>query len=191
MAPPGSVTVQMESKGLLDNPVLANAQVGLAICAYATCSSTMLVINKLAVHFLPAPAIVLFFQLLSSAVVVFAADRAGLVKSEKLEWSKASSPLGSGDMPPVAATAREGVKRSELPKPIRAPRRPCLPTIWLLSGLHTAISNPMGAGSCTGCVLQGRPAPSSMHRGVDIYAAQPDVYCLLHPTVLSRVSAAG
>jgi len=73
----------------MDNPVLANAQIGLAICAYATCSSTMLVINKLAVHFLPAPAIVLFFQLLSSAVAVFAADKAGLVKSEKLEWSKA------------------------------------------------------------------------------------------------------
>lgn len=73
----------------MDNPVVANAQIGLAICAYATCSSTMLVINKLAVHFLPAPAIVLFFQLLSSAVAVFAADKAGLVKSEKLEWSKA------------------------------------------------------------------------------------------------------
>jgi hypothetical protein len=89
---PGSVAVNVgeaRKGGIMENPVLANAQIGLAICAYATCSSTMLVINKLAVHFLPAPAIVLFFQLLSSAVAVFAADKAGLVKSDKLEWSKA------------------------------------------------------------------------------------------------------
>lgn len=93
MPPAGSVVVNVgepsRKGGIMDNPVLANAQIGLAICAYATCSSTMLVINKLAVHFLPAPAIVLFFQLLSSAVAVFAADKAGLVKSDKLEWSKA------------------------------------------------------------------------------------------------------
>lgn len=74
--------------GIFNSQFVQTFQVSIAICLYATCSSTMLVINKLAVHFLPAPAIVLFFQLLASAVAVYVADQAGLVKSEKLEWNK-------------------------------------------------------------------------------------------------------
>mmetsp|Transcript_47761 Transcript_47761/g.91320 ORF Transcript_47761/g.91320 Transcript_47761/m.91320 type:complete len:328 (-) Transcript_47761:646-1629(-) len=80
-----------EEQGWLDHPVIGKFQVAIAICFYAACSSTMLVINKLAVHFLPAPAIVLFFQLLSSAIAVVVADSAGWVKSEKLEWGKVKS----------------------------------------------------------------------------------------------------
>ncbi|KAK3274820.1 hypothetical protein CYMTET_17018 [Cymbomonas tetramitiformis] len=70
------------------NPVFQQFQVVFAIGFYAVCSSTMLVINKLAVHFLPAPAIVLFFQLLSSAVAVMLFDGLGWVQSEKLVWDK-------------------------------------------------------------------------------------------------------
>lgn len=75
-------------KSWFNSPFVQQFQVAIAIGLYATCSSTMLVINKLAVHFLPAPAIVLFFQLLASAVAVYVADSAGFVKSEKLEWGK-------------------------------------------------------------------------------------------------------
>eukprot|EP00951_Prasinocladus_malaysianus_P036894 scaffold391834_cov55-Prasinocladus_malaysianus.AAC.1 len=41
--------------------------VALSIAMYATCSSLMLVVNKLAVFFLPAPAVVLLFQLFTTA----------------------------------------------------------------------------------------------------------------------------
>ena len=46
------------------------AKIVFAIVAYATCSSMMLIINKLAVTFLPAPSVVLFAQLLTSAVAI-------------------------------------------------------------------------------------------------------------------------
>ena len=46
------------------------AKIVFGIVAYATCSSMMLIINKLAVTFLPAPSVVLFAQLLSSAIAI-------------------------------------------------------------------------------------------------------------------------
>lgn len=71
-----------------NNPAIKQFAVVIAIAFYAACSSTMLVINKLAVHFLPAPAIVLFFQLATSAIAVLAFDGFGWIKSEKLVWEK-------------------------------------------------------------------------------------------------------
>lgn len=93
MAAKGYTAVPVEDSGKADKSEgtkePSRAAVMFAIGAYATCSSTMLVVNKLAVHFLPAPSIVLFAQLVSSAVAVKAFDMAGLVVSEKLEWEKA------------------------------------------------------------------------------------------------------
>jgi len=58
---------------------------------YATCSSLMLVLNKLAVFFLPTPAIVLLFQLLSTATVVWLSGRLGWLEHDPLEWKKVKS----------------------------------------------------------------------------------------------------
>eukprot|EP00899_Mesostigma_viride_P014674 jgi/Mesvir1/23207/Mv22669-RA.1 len=66
----------------------AKALLVTAICLYALCSSSLLVINKLSVHLLPAPSFVLFLQLLSSAVFVACLGRAGVVRTDKLEWKK-------------------------------------------------------------------------------------------------------
>lgn len=92
-------------------------QIIFAVAGYATCSSIMLIVNKVAVHLLPAPSVragtmlsavprqasslltrrsvfgsmqqvVLFFQLLTSAVSVMAFSNLGLVQSDKLEWKK-------------------------------------------------------------------------------------------------------
>mmetsp|Transcript_139 Transcript_139/g.208 ORF Transcript_139/g.208 Transcript_139/m.208 type:complete len:325 (-) Transcript_139:246-1220(-) len=82
-----AVTVP-ETGGCANNPFLQQFQVAIAIGFYALCSSTMLVVNKLAVHFLPAPAVVLFFQLFASTFTVFALDSAGVIKSERLQWEK-------------------------------------------------------------------------------------------------------
>ena len=65
------------------------AKIVFAIVAYATCSSMMLIINKLAVTFLPAPSVVLFAQLLSSAVAIKGMTTAGIVDADPLVWEKA------------------------------------------------------------------------------------------------------
>lgn len=78
-----------DAGGWIDsNPAIKQFAVVIAIAFYASCSSTMLVINKLAVHFLPAPAVVLFFQLATSAGAVFLFDAAGWIKADKLTWEK-------------------------------------------------------------------------------------------------------
>eukprot|EP00192_Tetraselmis_astigmatica_P013380 CAMPEP_0117674594 /NCGR_PEP_ID=MMETSP0804-20121206/15126_1 /TAXON_ID=1074897 /ORGANISM="Tetraselmis astigmatica, Strain CCMP880" /LENGTH=332 /DNA_ID=CAMNT_0005483483 /DNA_START=131 /DNA_END=1129 /DNA_ORIENTATION=- len=62
--------------------------VAFAVGLYATCSSCMLVVNKVAVTYVPAPGFVLLCQLASAAVAVFIAASAGVVESTPLEWEK-------------------------------------------------------------------------------------------------------
>ena len=62
-----------------------------AIVGYASCSSFMLVINKVAVHFLPAPGFVLFAQCMSSWIAVKLAGLLGLIDVDELEWPKAKA----------------------------------------------------------------------------------------------------
>jgi len=52
------------------------------------CSSLMLISNKLAVHFFPAPGLVLILQLGLTALCVKAAGMAGLILVDDLEWTK-------------------------------------------------------------------------------------------------------
>uniref|UniRef100_A0A7S4F6F9 Sugar phosphate transporter domain-containing protein n=1 Tax=Chrysotila carterae TaxID=13221 RepID=A0A7S4F6F9_CHRCT len=59
-----------------------------AIVGYGTCSSLMLVLNKLTVHLLPAPSLVLLLQFASSWTVVKACGLCGLITVDALEWSK-------------------------------------------------------------------------------------------------------
>ena len=64
------------------------AKIVFGIVAYASCSSTMLIINKVAVTFLPAPSVVLFCQLLTSAVAIKAMHEGGVVESDPLVAEK-------------------------------------------------------------------------------------------------------
>lgn len=59
-----------------------------ACVGYMTCSSLMLVMNKLAVHFLPAPAFVILGQLFMSAFAVWVAGILGFIKVDPLESTK-------------------------------------------------------------------------------------------------------
>ena len=59
-----------------------------ACLGYMTCSSLMLIMNKLAVHFLPAPSFVLLGQLVMSAVAVWVVGQMGYIKVDKLEKHK-------------------------------------------------------------------------------------------------------
>jgi GDP-mannose transporter len=62
--------------------------VPLIIAYYAACSSTLLVINKVAVHSLPAPAFVLTCQLVFAAVLTRGLGLAGVMHVEPLEKGK-------------------------------------------------------------------------------------------------------
>ncbi len=59
-----------------------------AVMFYATCSSTMLVINKLAVYHVQAPSFVLFCQVATTAVAVYSASGAGLIKADAFDLAK-------------------------------------------------------------------------------------------------------
>ncbi|GLC45730.1 hypothetical protein PLESTF_000598600 [Pleodorina starrii] len=60
------------------------------IIYYAFCSSLMLLINKVAIHAIPAPTFILCVQLLFSVIVVIIGDRTGCLVADNLEWEKVS-----------------------------------------------------------------------------------------------------
>jgi len=59
-----------------------------AVVGYGICSSLMLVVNKLAVHYLPAPSFVLLTQFFASWFVVKAFGQCGAIEVDALEWRK-------------------------------------------------------------------------------------------------------
>ena len=59
-----------------------------AVIGYGMCSSLMLVVNKLAVHYLPAPSFVLLIQFFASWFVVKAFGVCGAIEVDSLEWRK-------------------------------------------------------------------------------------------------------
>ena len=60
----------------------------IAVAGYATCSSLLLICNKLAVAYLPAPSFVLLSQVECSWVAVKAFGLCGLIAVDALEWRK-------------------------------------------------------------------------------------------------------
>ena len=57
----------------------------IAVVAFATCSSLMLVINKVTVMLVPAPSTVLIAQLLTASVSIHGMHVAGIIEANKLE----------------------------------------------------------------------------------------------------------
>jgi hypothetical protein len=62
-------------------------KIPLILGYYGFCSSTLIVINKVAVHTLQAPVFILVLQLLFSAVVVKGLNFAGVLEAEGLQWN--------------------------------------------------------------------------------------------------------
>ena len=56
------------------------------IGSYMCVSSLMLMANKLSVHFLPKPSVVLFLQFFFSGICAYTIGATGLDKVDKLEW---------------------------------------------------------------------------------------------------------
>jgi len=62
-----------------------------AVLGYAACSSLLLVVNKVAVHLLPAPSFVLLAQVTCSWLAVKLCGWGGLIVVDDLEWPKLKS----------------------------------------------------------------------------------------------------
>lgn len=62
-------------------------EVLFAVAGYMFCSALMLLANKLAVHYVPAPSFVLWCQLAGSALIVYLASKLGYIAIDKLELS--------------------------------------------------------------------------------------------------------
>lgn len=62
---------------------------GVAIGYYSVCSSTLLIVNKVALHFFPAPVLLLSFQLWFAVVFVYLLHGMGTVRVDRLQWSTA------------------------------------------------------------------------------------------------------
>lgn len=71
-----------------EKKMAANSAMLVACLGYMTCSSLMLLANKVAVHFFPAPGIVLFLQLGMTALVVKTAGMCKVIEVDDLEWKK-------------------------------------------------------------------------------------------------------
>ena len=80
-------------KQVVQKPLIAESEahaaaIAFAVAGYATCSSLMLVVNKVAVYHMPSPSFVLLAQLVTSAIAVWVSGVLGFCQVDALEWSK-------------------------------------------------------------------------------------------------------
>ena len=72
------------------------AKEAFAIIGYATCSSLMLIMNKIAVHVLPAPSFVLLMQFVASWLAVKLCGMCGLGTSNSAQAAATRTPPRRG-----------------------------------------------------------------------------------------------
>lgn len=57
-----------------------------SIAAYSFCSGTLVLLNKLTLHYLPFPSLVVAFQLFACIVMIYGANYAGKIPVDPLKW---------------------------------------------------------------------------------------------------------
>jgi len=57
-----------------------------SVLAYSFCSGTLVLLNKLTLHFLPFPSLVVAFQLFACIVIIYGAKLIGLIKVDPIKW---------------------------------------------------------------------------------------------------------
>jgi GDP-mannose transporter len=88
---PAVVSVRASLFDAIFNPEMSQVQITFAALGYMACSSLMLIGNKLAVYFLPAPSFILWSQLAVSAGVVWLLGMVGVIKVDALTWAKSKA----------------------------------------------------------------------------------------------------
>lgn len=61
-------------------------EVAASVVAYSFCSGTLVLLNKLILHKLPFPSLVITFQLCAALVFIYSAKRAGYIQVDPLKW---------------------------------------------------------------------------------------------------------
>lgn len=64
----------------------AQQEVILSVLAYSLCSGSLVLVNKLTLHYLPFPSLVIAFQLLACIFMVFSAKLAGFIDVDPFNW---------------------------------------------------------------------------------------------------------
>jgi len=88
-SPPGYTALPGTAAASASGEGMGIASTAFAVAGYAACSSLMLIVNKLAVHLLPAPSFVLLAQVTCSWASVKLCGVLGLIDVDELEWPKA------------------------------------------------------------------------------------------------------
>lgn len=73
----------------VDGEQPSSMQVTAAVLSYCFCSAGMLIVNKLAVHHIPLPALLTVSQFASASVVVFGSKLVGCLEMDNFEWDRA------------------------------------------------------------------------------------------------------
>lgn len=74
----------------MDSEKQPRSSKAIATVGYMFCSSLMLMVNKLSVHYLPKPSVVLLAQFISSAIFAWTIGATGLSEVDPLTWEKVS-----------------------------------------------------------------------------------------------------
>lgn len=61
-------------------------QIILAILSYSFCSGTLVLLNKLTLHFLPFPSLVVSFQLLACILIIYSLQALGYIQVDAIQW---------------------------------------------------------------------------------------------------------
>lgn len=57
-----------------------------SVLAYSFCSGTLVLLNKLTLHFLPFPSLVVAFQLFACIVIIYSAKLSGFIQVDPIKW---------------------------------------------------------------------------------------------------------
>jgi len=62
------------------------AEVIAAVISYSLCSGSLVLVNKLILHFLPFPSLVIVVQLLSTIFLIYGANLCGVMEIDEMKW---------------------------------------------------------------------------------------------------------
>jgi drug/metabolite transporter (DMT)-like permease len=73
-------------KAQIFSQLTAQTEVTLAIVCYSFCSGTLVLLNKLILHFLPYPSLVISFQLAAAILFIYTAKFTGALEVDPIKW---------------------------------------------------------------------------------------------------------
>jgi drug/metabolite transporter (DMT)-like permease len=72
--------------GFLATPLTPKLEVTFSIISYSLCSASLVLVNKLILHHLPFPSLVISFQLLAAIGIIYGLSFSGVIECDSLQW---------------------------------------------------------------------------------------------------------